>query len=457
MAGDDAGVAAEVDLGDLGLDVGGHLLVKRALAALPVGGRLGVRGTAGDLAVQLRAWCRGQGHGFELEGERGSAGAAVAPVSSRVSVAPTAATRDEASSSRGGPVHETGQPMGAPFLPSASATPSRLWAVVVRGSADTGRWRGAERAGGASPDGIVDEPPSRWGLAARGARVEAGAPELRFALDRKVEVWADDVPRLYRQAVGAQWNPETAIPWDAPATLADDVEDAVVQVMTYLVENETAALLVPARFVAQLHPHFREVMQLLAVQAADEARHIEVFTRRALLRRDAPGLSTVGGLASLRTLVDEPDFAIASFLLSVLGEGTFLTLLWFLRDHAPDPVTEAVARLAAQDEARHVAFGLAHLERHVGADPTLRGRFAAAVERRHLALQRTAGLNEEVFDALVVLAAGEWTPPALRRGFEAVVTLQRDMDAGRRQRLARLGFSPEEAEALSVLHTRNFM
>jgi len=141
----------------------------------------------------------------------------------------------------------------------------------------------------------------------------------------------------------------------------------------------------------------------------------------------------------------------------VLGEGTFLTLLWFLRDHAPDPVTEAVARLAAQDEARHVAFGLAHLERHAGDDPGLRARLAAAVERRHLALQQTAGLNEEVFDALVVLAAGGWAPAALRRGFEAVVTLQRDMDAGRRQRLARLGFSAEEAEALSAPHTRNFM
>ena len=53
--------------------------------------------------------------------------------------------------------------------------------------------------------------------------------------------------------------------------------------MTYLIENETAALLVPARFLAQIHPHFREVLQLLAIQAADEARHIEVFTRRAQL------------------------------------------------------------------------------------------------------------------------------------------------------------------------------
>ena len=143
----------------------------------------------------------------------------------------------------------------------------------------------------------------------------------------KVDVWSADAVRLYAQATASQWDPATAIPWDAEFDLPDEVEDAVVQIMTYLVENETAALIVPSRFIAQLHPHFREVMQLLASQAADEARHIEVFTRRALLKATLPRLSTAGGQASLQTLVEEPDFAIASFLLSVLGEGTFLSLL----------------------------------------------------------------------------------------------------------------------------------
>ena len=36
--------------------------------------------------------------------------------------------------------------------------------------------------------------------------------------------------------------------------------------MTYLIENETAALLVPARWLGRLHPHFREIMQLLAIR-----------------------------------------------------------------------------------------------------------------------------------------------------------------------------------------------
>ena len=395
-----------VDLQDLGLDEGGHLLVKQAL--LRESGIV-VRGTSPALAIDLPAWCRAQGHACEQLVERST-------------------------------------------IDAEGIAGSAVFAIT-RSPYD--RWRGAERAGG--PTEVVERPPTRWGLAARGALVEAGAPELDLAHATKADIWADEAARLYAQASAAQWDPATAIPWDAPIEHPDEVEDAVVQVMTFLIENETAALLVPARFLGKIHPHFREVMQLLAIQTADEARHIEVFTRRAQLRRTALGLSTAGGQASLATLFDEPDFGIASFLLSVLGEGSFLSLLWFLRDHAPDACTREVARLAAQDEARHVAFGLAHLQRHASLDPTLLGRLGAAIERRHGALQHTSGLNAEVFDALVLLAAGDWLPASLRKGHAAVVELVADMDKGRRQRLARLGFDPQQAASLSALHTRNFM
>jgi hypothetical protein len=294
-------------------------------------------------------------------------------------------------------------------------------------------------------------------LAARGATVEAGGPEFYFGLSSKEVVWADNVPRLYAQAAAAQWNPASAIDWHVPFDIPPEVEAAVVQVMTYLIENETAALLVPARFLAQVHPHFREVMQLLAIQVADEARHIEVFTRRATLRGGELGLSAAGGQASLKTLLDEPDFTQASFLLSVLGEGTFLNLLWFLSEHAPDPVTRQVCHLAAQDEARHVAFGMGHIQYQIAHQPTTRHRLAAAIERRHDALSQTAGLNEEVFNALVLIAAGEWTPEAIGNGFAKVQALKEQMDAGRQGRLVKLGFTLDEATTFSSLHTKNFM
>lgn len=182
-----------------------------------------------------------------------------------------------------------------------------------------------------------------------------------------------------------------------------------------------------------------------------------MFTRRALMHREALGLSTSGGQASLKTLVEEPDFELASFLLSVLGEGTFVNLLSFLRRHAPDACTAEIMRLTVADEARHVAFGMAHLVEHSSREPALLARLASAVERRHDALRETAGLNEEVFDGLVLLAAGGWSPDRIVAGYDAVVALQAEMDQGRRSRLRRLGFGSVEAEALSALHTRNFM
>jgi len=407
-----------IDIKELGFDRGAHMLIKRALADIAVGERLGISGRDPALAVHLRGWCRVQGH----------------------------------------------EVIWPDFVPEASKTPdsetSPFIAWVVRGSAATGRWRGAEQAGLPDPlisGSVSDHPPATWGLAARGAKIEAGGPEFFFGLNSKEQVWADGLPRLYAQAAAAQWNPATAINWDEPFELTAEIESAVVQVMTYLIENENAALLVPARFLARVHPHFREVMQLLAIQVADEARHVEVFTRRATLRGGELGLSTVGGQASLKTLLDEPDFTLASFLLSVLGEGTFLNLLWFLQQHGPDPVTRRVAQLAAQDEARHVAFGMGHLQYQISKDASTLSRLAAAVDRRHQALAQTAGLNEEVFDALILLAAGEGLPEAIASGFAKAQRLKEEMDGDRRARLIKLGFPPDEAAAVSALHTRNFM
>ena len=396
-----------LDLEELAFERGGALLVKRALRSAPDGETLTVAGGSPDLPVHLRAWCRAEGHEFRWS-EHGATGCA----------------------------------------------------VIIKGPAATQRWFGAERAGHAdslTEGAVLERPPQSWGLAARGALVESGSPEFHFALTDKIEVWSADAVRIYAQAAGAQWDPGTAVPWDTEFDLPAEVEDGVVQIMTYLVENETAALVVPSRFIAQLHPHFREVMQVLAIQAADEARHIEVFTRRALLKRRELGLSTAGGQASLQTLVDEPDFATASFLLSVLGEGTFLSLLWFIERFAPDPVTAAVCSLAAQDEARHVAFGMSHLREHIRAEPSLRGSLMNAVRRRHAALQHTAGLNAEVFDALVLMAAGSWAPADLARGHGRVSALTQEMHASRKKRLIQLAFSEDEAEEMSSLHTRNFM
>jgi hypothetical protein len=224
-----------------------------------------------------------------------------------------------------------------------------------------------------------------------------------------------------------------------------------------MIENENAALVVPARFLGQLHPHFREVQALLAIQVADEARHIDVFTRRVRLYGREPATSTAGGQLSLKSLVDQSDFTSAGFLLSVLGEGTFVDLLQFLQMHAPDDAARKIATLAARDESRHVAFGMSHILYRLQQEPNLKDQFAELTKQRYENLSGTAGLNSDVFDALIILAAKSLKPNDIAKGAEAVQILLRNMADGRRTRLIRLGFSPQEAEYLSNLHTRNFM
>jgi hypothetical protein len=90
-------------------------------------------------------------------------------------------------------------------------------------------------------------------------------------------------------------------------------------------------------------------------------------------------------------------------------------------------------------------------------EPELRSRLRAAVERRYDSLKTTSGLAQEVFDSLVVLAAGSREPGAIEAGYEAVQSLNAEMAEGRERRLLRLGFKPSEAAELSALHTRNFM
>lgn len=62
-------------------------------------------------------------------------------------------------------------------------------------------------------------------------------------------------------------------------------------------------------------------------------------------------------------------------------------------------------------------------------------RRANSLRRRHDRLRHTAGLNSEVFDALLTC----------------------DMDEGSQERLLRLSFSEQEAAELSSPHTQNFV
>jgi hypothetical protein len=295
------------------------------------------------------------------------------------------------------------------------------------------------------------------GFAPRGARVEPGGPRYPFTLNERKHVAPPEVAKLYDQAMSAQWDATTDIPWSKVRPLTDALEIALVQIMTFLAENELSALYVPSRFMARIHPAFVEVTMFLASQLADEGRHIDVFLKRARLCGRPLGISSVATSRSLLSLLQIEDFTEAAFLLSVLGEGTFLDLLSFIERHAPDEPTAELTRRAKNDESRHVHFGLAHVRHGLASDPSLYGRLEAAVRRRAATLQGAGGVPAPLQDALTILAAGGTDPRSVARGNVCFRELLETMHLSRTRRLEHAGFTPEQAETISQLHTPNFM
>jgi hypothetical protein len=152
-------VQPTTDLDGLGLDEGGHLLISRSLAALPPGGRLTITGRHPALRLHLAAWCREHGHRLVTDGAAGAA-------------------RD---------------------------TTAGEALEIVKGTADEQRWRGARRDGTAGGPPAENADPT-WGLAARGALVEAGGPPIGVEWTEREHVWADIAPRLYAAAAASTWD-----------------------------------------------------------------------------------------------------------------------------------------------------------------------------------------------------------------------------------------------------------
>ena len=194
----------------------------------------------------------------------------------------------------------------------------------------------------------------------------------------------------------------------------------------------------------------------LASHVHDEARHVEVFTKRALV-----GGYRAHALAStelsLHTLLEEHDFTSAALLLNVLGEGTFLDLLSFVASHAPDAATATAARLAHRDERRHVQFGISHIRQRLRDDPDERTALVAAVEARAAKLVDLDGLSPIVGESLVLMSARSLQPGDIAEAGTNVRNLMHRMHRNRIRRLRAAGFDERTAQYLSDLHTPNLM
>ncbi len=198
----------------------------------------------------------------------------------------------------------------------------------------------------------------------------------------KSHLWADNVNTLYEEAKVRQWNSTTDIPWTELEPVSEELEKAACQLSTFLTEVEFVAGDFPARWVWRTAPDFFEVKNFLTTQMVDEARHMEVFRKRALANGGGLGMAiALGGALKLinapaaaagRTagstgspLADNPLFSTwrdVSYCIHVVFEGAVLSIFRFGEFLGKTDVDKSIFRMVMQDEARHVAYGAMHLK-----------------------------------------------------------------------------------------------
>jgi hypothetical protein len=111
------------------------------------------------------------------------------------------------------------------------------------------------------------------------------------------------------------------------------------------------------------------VKLFLASQVFDEARHMDVFRKRALANGGGLLAASPGSEHILRVILDAPNYTVASSLMHILAEGFVLTLFRHGEFLAPTEVEKKIFRLCMQDEARHVGYGTLHLKRFLQEHP----------------------------------------------------------------------------------------
>ncbi len=222
-----------------------------------------------------------------------------------------------------------------------------------------------------------------------------------YTVTDKNELWAENVLTLFEEAKARQWNATRDIPWDELEALPEDLEKATCQLCTFLTEVEFVAGDFPAKWLYRIPQDFLEVKSFLSTQIMDEARHQEVFRKRAIagggLLHASPGFEW-----ALAAILEAPTHTMGTFLLNLLGEGLVLSVFRSGEMIAKTHVDKEIFRRCLQDEARHVSYGVlelkSYLENHPQKDKALEDmhRFADVGEQVILTAFSEAALIEPV-------------------------------------------------------------
>jgi hypothetical protein len=242
-------------------------------------------------------------------------------------------------------------------------------------------------------------------LLPRDARARKDAPRTGIYYADKADVWSENSRLLYEEAVQRQWSSATDIPWETVQPLPDDVERAMCQLCTFLTEVEFIAGDAPGQWLPKINPAHYETKLFLLSQIMDEARHLDVFRKRALV--NGGGLLSEGQSGpSLRVILDAKDFTEMSAIMHVFAEGFIQSLFRTGEYVSYNEAEKRIYRLCYQDESRHLGFGVMHLKYVLEHEPWRREEIHAYLDESENADPETGTFGINVAESLIILLGG---------------------------------------------------
>ena len=194
----------------------------------------------------------------------------------------------------------------------------------------------------------------------RGAVATAAMEAMGYTIYEKQELWSDNAAALYEEAIQRRWRPASDIDWASLQPLPDDLERAICQICTHFSEKGQLEADVIAGWEPELSYGYHEIKLYLATVIFEGARHAEVFRKRALSNGGGLGIQNTGW--GFRSVTDARNFTEFVAVQMVLQDSFTLAQYEFCEVYMPHATEKLLFRLAMQDKARHIAYGLAHLK-----------------------------------------------------------------------------------------------
>jgi hypothetical protein len=283
---------------------------------------------------------------------------------------------------------------------------------------------------------------NNYSMAPRGSELWGKLPDLGYTINRKSEVWSDNVAALYEEAKTRRWAPAVDIQWDAlaQAPLPETQEAAVAQLSTLLQECTAALMTGASHWMYSINQEFLELKSYLCAQIFDHARHLEALRKRALTGGQGLKRASVAAEQALKELLSAETYTESAVGGNLLLGSFLLSMYRHLAAVVPSAADQRLFRLMMQDAARVVAYGSGHVRYHVTQQPHQVGFLHDYLDNAEHCLLGLIG-SQECLEPLMILSGGGTTPEHVQTGSHRVVQFLERLVAEYLERCERAGLT----------------